>query len=108
MTQHTPGPWTLHRYPGHVEATNGLACCSHNSVIANTLGHSCNAPELKAEQEANAQLIAAAPDLLEVCTMLVDAAKDFGLFNGDSQDPEWYIDRIQMAINKATGVSDDN
>mgnify|MGYP003148390967 CR=1 FL=1 len=104
MTEHTQGPWILHKYPGSVEAKNGLACCGHDAIIANTLGHSCNAPELKAEQEANARLIAAAPDLLGVCNMLIDAAKDFGLFNGDSQDPEWYIDRIQMAINKAKGV----
>ena len=106
MTEHTQGPWILHKYPGSVGAKNGLACCGHDAFIANTLGHFCNAPELKAEQEANARLIAAAPDLLGVCNMLIDAAKDFGLFNGDSQDPEWYIDCIQMAIDKATGGSD--
>lgn len=61
---HTPGPWKLHKYPAHVEAVNGLACCNHLAVIANTNGHSCSAPDLQDEQQANARLIAAAPELL--------------------------------------------
>ena len=62
-TGHTPGPWKLHEYPGHVEAENGMACCGHETIIASTLAHSCNDQLLQAEQAANAQLIAAAPML---------------------------------------------
>jgi hypothetical protein len=79
MTEHTPGPWILHKYPGHVEAKNGLACCRHDSIIANTLGHSCNAPELQAEQEANARLIAASPLLLAAAK----AASNYTIYHAE-------------------------
>ena len=62
MTQPTPGPWTLHEYPGHVSIQQ---TCGHENLI-NTLGHSCK-HDARDEQAANARLIAAAPDLLRAC-----------------------------------------
>ena len=85
----------------YIAENDGLSC-----TIRDAADHDEDGDGMVCEQATpdDARLIAAAPDLLGVCNMLIDAAKDFGLFNGDSQDPEWYIDRIQMAINKAKGV----
>ena len=62
MTQPPPGPWTLHKYHGHVSIQQP---CGHENLIG-TLGHSCK-HDARDEQAANARLIAAAPDLLRAC-----------------------------------------
>lgn len=62
MTQPTPGPWTLHKYHGHVSIQQ---TCGHENLIG-TLGHSCKHDSYD-EQAANARLVAAAPDLLHAC-----------------------------------------
>jgi hypothetical protein len=41
-----------------------MPSCGHEVIIANTNGHSCNSESLHDEQQANAQLISAAPDML--------------------------------------------
>jgi hypothetical protein len=84
----------------YIAENNGLSC-----TIRDAEDHDEDGDGMVCEQAtpSDARLIAAAPQMLQVCTMLVDAAKEFGIFNGDSQDPEWYIDCIQMAIDKATG-----
>ena len=58
MTQPTPGPWTLHKYHGHVSIQQ---TCGHENLIG-TVGHSCK-HDARDEQAANARLIAAAPKL---------------------------------------------
>lgn len=61
-TQHTPGPWQVDRY-GHVTPANG----DGSSIAAVTLWDgAANTPAELAESQANARLIAAAPDLLAV------------------------------------------
>jgi hypothetical protein len=62
---HTPGPWTLHKYHGHVAIK---AQCGHEAII-NAAGHSCGSIGLHDEEQANARLIAAAPDLLEAAEL---------------------------------------
>jgi hypothetical protein len=62
---HTPGPWTLHKYHGHVAIK---AQCGHEAII-NAVGHSCGSIGLHDEEQANARLIAAAPDLLEAAEL---------------------------------------
>jgi len=95
---HTPGPWKLHRYPGHVEAENGLGCCDHEAIIVNTLGHSCNAEGLQEEQEDNARLIAAAPDLLEALRGLVEMEFES---DHDGSDEDCNLCVAFVAITKA-------
>ena len=87
----------------YIAENDGISC-----TIRDAEDHDEDGDGMVCEQATpdDARLIAAAPQMLQVCTMLVDAAKEFGIFNGDSQDPEWYIDCIQMAIDKATGGSD--
>ncbi len=72
MPKHTPGPWEVRhgvginpRYPWRV-ATGGYCVCTD---VAHTGGGA-------SQQEANARLIAAAPDLLNVAQMLIEAERE--------------------------------
>lgn len=61
-TQYTPAPWQVdNKAAGHVRTPDGRG-------IANTMGYSNNSDGGKSyeENKANARLIAAAPELLEV------------------------------------------
>lgn len=63
MSKHTPGPWGISRICSTV-----VHAGEKERGIATTGGHqdnSVDAEELLAENEANARLIAAAPDLLD-------------------------------------------
>ena len=92
MSTHTPGPWLI-------EPTDtSKAIVTDDCVICEM------APwddEYQDELEANARLIAAAPDLLEAAIALQVAAP-----LGQS---EWNAaaDKLDKAISKATGVSSD-
>ena len=89
---HTPGPWKCERlidnagkpYATHYEAHIDLEVCM------------VWAPPGNAEQEANARLIAAAPDLLEACKMYLDAMERYG-------HPDKTDRLMRAAIEKATG-----
>jgi hypothetical protein len=99
MTKFTPGPWTavgtIVLSPdtcGEVGCC-GIAECFHGSQ-----------PEIA---EANAQLIAAAPDLLEALRNL-SATVDAAILSGDWKvdgacDPDMDIKAARAAIAKATG-----
>jgi hypothetical protein len=95
MSEHTPGPWTIrvdpltHEPEPIVVAENGLLC-------------SIAAPTLKGDRLADANLISAAPDLLEACRyalMTIETRlkhrKD--LFTDDE------INVLRKAIRKAEG-----
>ena len=60
-TQHTPGPWVA------VELPTAIAIKSHMGNVANIQRGS-----MREQQQANARLIAAAPDLLEALKSLAD------------------------------------
>ena len=67
MTQHTPGPWRTHK-PGTTPddfPMNGRITTERSVWIADVMG-------LNEECEANARLIAAAPDSLAACKLLLD------------------------------------
>lgn len=76
-TKHTPGPWVSCkngvRTSANVEpnrvggygVSNDFICCLNDGEYHQYFDHE--------EQEANASLIAAAPDLLEALTLLEDA-----------------------------------
>lgn len=94
MAQHTPGPWVLHGTGTQV--LGGKQCLtSICNVFVNSRGAD---PE---EHRANASLIVAAPDLLDVARMLVEMmdapAPRFDL--GDC------VMRARAAIAKAEGSS---
>ncbi|MBY5821451.1 hypothetical protein [Rhizobium leguminosarum] len=91
-TQHTKGPWTLSEE-------------THRDGLRSKLLHGM--PEgmlaiIRVEHQgryygdANARLIAAAPELLEALTALVDINENGGPFGG-----ELYRDRVERAFDAA-------
>ena len=78
MSAPTPGPWTL-RFGLNVMGRD-VRYPKQERLVANAGGHTNNVwnAEVTAENEANARLIAAAPDLLEALSELV-AAGDYWL-----------------------------
>lgn len=60
LPSHTPGPWRIGSHPWNIVAESGLV------ASAQFRGYTPTALE-RAEVDANARLIAAAPDLLEAC-----------------------------------------
>lgn len=96
MNKHTPGPWTNH---GRIPQP-GLP---HSTVAAKTLiarVYSEAFGDIE-QEEANARLVAAAPELLEALQMYVesmrDAFSDFGHFGSP------VYKAAVSAISKATG-----
>lgn len=97
---HTPGPWVLNGWDvvksGCVEVKDGLHTFPALAAIHNGDGKLC-----MEEINANARLIAAAPELLMACRMLV------ALEDGDAHeaDTSWKQARkiMRSAIAKAEG-----
>jgi hypothetical protein len=84
MSNHTPGPWT-HEGQGDITGIEdngfGRGPVDVCSVYLRTV---------EGRHEANARLIAAAPDLLEACKAALS-------------DDQPYIEKCKAAIFKATG-----
>lgn len=70
MSEHTPGPWTIHTRFDDGAEVRAIAWCG---VVC--VGSSGNQSIDAAEARANAHLIAAAPDLLEACEGAVDKCR---------------------------------
>lgn len=105
-TRHTPGPWGLDAY-GAVAGVGGV-------VIAQTVHDTRYAPSILSalERDANARLIAAAPDLLaalEDATALFCADHEACRFcdadteAGEDHDPDAMCSTMIAAIAKARG-----
>lgn len=91
VAQHTPGPWSA------VTATHdirGNELDFQESVvqISQIPGGVIARMTMQAEREANARLIAAAPDMLEALLLMVRGRPD-----------KWAFDKARAAIAKATG-----
>jgi hypothetical protein len=86
MSKHTPGPWTI------ADEWDGTSIKAGQFYVTHTI-QSCGFHETevdKAVTQANARLIAAAPDLLEACKAALS-------------DDQPYIEKCKAAIAKATG-----
>lgn len=90
-TKHTPGPWVVK--PVENEQGGFDIDSEYGYHIAETIGG------LDYEEEANARLIAAAPDLLEALRELLEACKDAKF----ASDPFDSMPNARTAIAKATG-----
>jgi hypothetical protein len=95
--KHTPAPWRVEE--GEITAADG------QTVIGQLYGaddfpclDDVDRDGVDEESHANARLIAAAPDLLRACEMLV-AAQD----GGDVGDVLKAMDAARAAVAKATG-----
>ena len=81
MSEHTPGPWERESLPG--EYDTGIRAHGENvSGYVAFLNTRWEHKQQQQEQEANARLIAAAPDLLEACKAL----PEFNVYNADAAD----------------------
>lgn len=96
QTKHTPGPWKLEGNPRFDEETG---CYAGGYGIVGELEIICELCERLAplEAEANARLIAAAPELLETLERLTyEAERRAGV-------PKHFIAQARAAIAKAEG-----
>lgn len=96
MSKHTPGPWL--RDGRFVYALNEHGINAMSLSLPPGIGHYDD----KETQEANARLIAAAPELLEALQHLLEFADQTG--RGCSSQEE----AARAAIAKATGGEDDS
>ena len=108
---HTPGPWTWTDGFGRREGSGRRLCNLYGETFEYSvvdpdgfaIAH-CNGPLVTMERErseANARLMAAAPDLLDACQVmlgLIEADKSNGLDNPYEEGI------LRAAISKATGT----
>lgn len=98
MDEHTPGPWVLCRCDGH----DGSAVATIEPKPETMEGPNhwavAHTNTLRNEWQANARLIAAAPDLLAACRAFV-AKVD----RGEARSVNTYAQMV-AAIAKATGA----
>lgn len=102
---HTPGPWHIAGGPSPIDGAWGVSCEMGNHPIVADVFAWNDADEIDAAAtKANAHLIAAAPDMLEVLEFINKWFR-----NVDSIDIHTYCDgepldtAIQRAIAKARG-----
>lgn len=91
-TRHTPGPWRLN-------AGNEIEVMSDNRPIARSLCGGTTGVRLP-EAEANALLIAAAPELLQALTWAVDHFDGNTICNAEQEKN--CIEICRVAVEKAT------
>lgn len=109
MTQHTPGPWVISDAqiaPGGI--VGRYIAHKDGGMIAEALLN-CRVTR-DADMEANARLIAAAPDLLAALRIAADfmsIASDWNIdeaeINGEMKSTYDWLEVVQAAIAKATG-----
>jgi len=77
MTKHTPGPWTYSRWDEsrgtsfYIAQADGAPYTPNYSDVATLVAETCLGEQVSI-QEANARLIAAAPDLLRALECLLE------------------------------------
>lgn len=96
MSGHTPGPWVIgrsgHGRPYQVETAGGLCITKWGGISR----------PASAEGEANARLIAAAPELLAALDDLLIAYCDPG---NQGSDHDEKVEAARAAIAKARGTA---
>lgn len=99
--QHTQGPWSLRRNQAGEEYG---AVLGHDGQLVATTGYRVH--PLSNEDDANATLIAAAPELLEALQGLLAECNRHGCFENVSFEfptVKPFFDAARSAIAKATG-----
>lgn len=96
MSGHTPGPWTVDA----VEHENVDGDRYATSEITTSSGHYiAHVADCGAMADADARLIASAPDLLTACKL----ARALITMDDGTVDPDVVIDALDAAIKKAGG-----
>lgn len=97
----TPGPWEACRNNVHTGQIATIHHCFGNDWVE---VWSLDWPDTEEKQEANAKLIAAAPDLLKALQCLVKSYDDFRTRTGrDSKPQSPELLKAKAAISKALG-----
>lgn len=105
MSEHTPGPWVYQYFPE--EDTWCIGYPGVDGMIAMAVPNEHLPTAVSAE--ANARLIAAAPDLLEACELIADWCDEYGeehgvcLFCGPRHADNCPLNTINAATAKAKG-----
>lgn len=98
--KHTPGPWMAHPYSSVAGCPISAQPDRAKNTIIIAAARSAAAEDLaafRAEIEANARLIAAAPDMLAALERIADPAP------GVKRLPPWAVGIARAAIAKARG-----
>ena len=101
--EHTPGPWTI--TDGYLIdwPTNTLTAVRVNGPLKGTVGYGIGQRSSGEQAQANANLIASAPDLLEACERVAATLEDGeALANQNAMEDMHHI--LVKAIAKAKGV----
>ena len=69
MNGHTPGDWMAERDPCHFDTLSTVTAGDNGRMVVQIGGNA-----KIAEQEANARLVAAAPELLAACELVAQSA----------------------------------
>ena len=93
-TKYTPGPWIM----GSVQNNDGMGNYSHTIGPVIVRQHFLGKTEM--EIHANAQLIAAAPELLEAAQAALKLLDEMMRGHDEGHTAEW----LRAAISKATGT----
>ena len=95
--QHTPGPWVV----GNLDKNDQRLVRGEHFEIA-TCWHHC-VGSIEKEMEANARLIAAAPELLEALEQVLIEYDEVDLADHEPQSFTSAINEARAAIAKAKG-----
>ena len=87
MSKHTPGPW---------QTTKAGYRCGDLVLPVSDARSICQVSTAHAEHEANARLIAAAPELLAALKRAINACET-------SKPPKWELDSYRAIVAKAEG-----
>ena len=96
MSKHTPGPWWLD-HGDDVNLFNHVGISAETHELLAQVVWRLDDDKSTPECEANARLIAAAPDLLDALQTMPQS-----LSNTEQEWWDW-IDKARKAIDKATG-----
>ena len=104
MSKHTPGPWTMSRPmgTGHLEGREPWFWVSADRTLHLQVA-ACPDGYVAGENEANARLIAAAPELLEALRALMDTRHKHFIDNGIDGMHGW-DEQARAAIARAEEV----
>ena len=114
MSPHTPGPWVVGKMPGKLYSDSPQDAWYVRASGEYWIADICpfaRKDQDDSETEANAMLIAAAPDLLKACRLAASLYDQLSLGTLESYEPLTPSDcsgiRIQLedAIKKATASS---
>jgi hypothetical protein len=104
MNQHTAGPWKLFYWSEAIGVASDRPRLRESMSIATVpRGPETGNADDRALAEANARLIAAAPELLEALLMVRDAELDVRADEGRGNMPNGALAKIEAAIAKAEG-----